>query len=53
MGEDQPIVEDQLVYRDASEKSLGYDIEEGITSVMNRQNLQDRAGVKKSYPAMV
>ena len=49
-----PIVEDQLVYRDASEKSLGYDIEEGMTSVMIRQNLQDRAGSKKKlYPAMV
>jgi hypothetical protein len=42
-----PIVKDQLVYRDETEKSLGYDIEEGMTSVLIRQNLQDRAGSKK------
>ena len=43
-----PIVKDQLVYRDETEKFMGYDIEEGMTSVMIRQNLQDRAGSKKS-----
>ena len=48
-----PIVKDQLVYRDETEKSLGYDIEEGMTSVLIRQNLQDRAGSKKLNSAMV
>ena len=43
-----PIVKDQLVYRDETEKSLGYDIEEGMTSVLIRQILQDRVGSKKS-----
>ncbi len=48
-----PIVEDQLEYKDETNKSLGYDIGEGKTSILLRKNLRDRAGVKKNQVELV
>jgi len=48
-----PIVEDQLEYKDETNRSLGYDIGEGKTSILLRKNLRDRAGVKKNQVELV
>lgn len=43
-----PIVEDQLVYKDQTDKSLGYDIREGERNLAITQNLRGDVGRRSS-----